>query len=298
MKLFYLEKSDWEYDLITKDFLNNIEIKIELFNNTNYKTIINQYDISDIIDNNILVVNNLINLNDIINIVIRIKPIVIFYLSDEYGNESNTTILEKYTKILFRQYNHKHYKYGKNNYQIPLGYSKFFLNSNPSNLINQKKIVERKINASFIGSIKSDRLHMTETFKQNMQNTNIQFVNNSWNIQMLPYSPEKCFEIYNDSIFVICGRGNCSLECFRIYEAIVAGAIPVIVGSNEEINTVFNFNNNIPPFIYDDSWEKVVIKCNELLNNYEKLQKIQYDLLLWWKNEILFINKLIVQEIK
>jgi hypothetical protein len=63
------------------------------------------------------------------NIAINIKPIAIIYLSDEYGNEINTTILQNYTKILFRQYNHNHYKYGKNNLQMPLGYSKFFLNS-------------------------------------------------------------------------------------------------------------------------------------------------------------------------
>jgi hypothetical protein len=107
--------------------------------------------------------------------------------------------------------------------------------------------------------------------------------------------PCKCFNIYNNSIFVISGRGNVSLNCFRIYEAIVAGAIPVIVGSIDEINNTFNFNNKLPPFIYDETWENVVIKCNDLLKNYEKLQEIQDNLLSWWKNEIIHINKLIIK---
>jgi hypothetical protein len=138
---------------------------------------------------------------------------------------------------------------------------------------------------------------MTNVFKNNMQNTNFIFVNNNWDINNLPCPPQKCFEIYNNSIFVICGRGNASLDCFRIYETIVAGAIPVIVGSNKEIENTFYYNNNIPPFIYDDTWEKVVVKCNDLLNNYEKLQEIQNNLLLWWNNQILFINNLIIKQI-
>jgi hypothetical protein len=89
----------------------------------------------------------------------------------------------------------------------------------------------------------------------------------------------------NNSIFVICGRGNCSLDCFRIYEAIVAGAIPVIVGNLDEIQTTFNYNNNYIPFIHDDSWEKVVVKCNDLLKDYDKLEQIRNDLKSWWNNE-------------
>ena len=39
--------------------------------------------------------------------------------------------------------------------------------------------------------------------------------------------------IYSQSIFVFNGRGNVFLDCFRLYEAIIAGAIPVIVGEKE-----------------------------------------------------------------
>jgi len=90
----------------------------------------------------------------------------------------------------------------------------------------------------------------------------------------------------------------CNLDCFRIYEAIVAGAIPVIVGSSYEITNTFNYDNNIPPFIYDETWEKVVIKCTNLLNDVEELQKIQDNLITWWDNKILSIQKLIMEELK
>jgi len=293
MKILYLENATWEYDYIVNDILLNIENKeIEVFKNENFKLFLNR---TDIIENNILVINTVCSLDDIITVVKHIKPIAIFYLSDEVGNILDTTVLDKYTKVLFMQYNHKHYNYSSNNFQIPLGYSKYFLNGNRSSSIQTKKISERKINVSFIGTMKSDRYHMKNVFEKNVKTTNIIFTYNNWDINNLPYSPEKCFNIYNNSIFVICGRGNCSLDCFRIYEAIVAGSIPIIVGPLDEIKNTFNYNGNLPPFIYDESWENVVTKCNIFLDDREKLNKIQEELLTWWGNQILFIHNLITK---
>lgn len=314
MKVLFLEDTMWDYDFIINDILHNIPTEIEIYKKQTFKALIKR---NDIIENNILIINRACNIYDIIDVVKCIKPIVIFYMSDEVGNIPNTTKLEKYTKLLFRQYNHKTYNYSANNYQIPLGYCKYFLrklsynpttqtimqkeNNISSVTIEPKKMKDRTINCSFIGSRKSDREEMTEKFKNNMTNTNIIFVSNYWDLDKLPYKPEECFEIYNNSIFVICGRGNSSLDCYRIYEAIVAGAIPVVVGKLEEINVTFSYNNNnnnnIIPMIYEENWNNAVKKCNELLEDNNTLQKIQDDLLAWWRNQIGFINGLIQKEI-
>jgi hypothetical protein len=295
LKLFYLENNTWEYDFIINDLLHNIDIEIELIKPYNLLSLLEQ---KEHIEKNILVISNFCKFEEVYYVIKNIKPIATFYLSDEFGTNPNITILDKYTKLFFRQYNHKHYKYFDNNYHSPLGYSKYFLKNKRSDETVTKKIKDRTINCSFIGTMKSDRLVMINIFQEKMKNTNIQIIENNWNIDKLPYPPEKCFEIYNDSIFVICGRGNYSLNCFRIYEAIVAGSIPVIVGQEEEIKSEFTYNETIPPFIYDESWEKVVEKCNQLLENQEELQKIQDNLLLWWKNQIYFINSLIRKEIE
>jgi hypothetical protein len=34
-------------------------------------------------------------------------------------------------------------------------------------------------------------------------------------------------KVYNSSKFVVVGRGHSNLDCFRIYESIVGGALPV-----------------------------------------------------------------------
>ena len=95
------------------------------------------------------------------------------------------------------------------------------------------------------------------------------------------------------SIFIPIGRGNKSLDCFRIYEAVVSGSIPVIVGNNQEIERTFHFNGIKPEFLYSDSWENAVLKCEEILKDKEKQQKIIDLNFEWWvKINIFIISKI------
>jgi len=290
MKVFYTEHAGSEYDYVLKDILSNVEKEVELFNKSNILSLLHR---TDIIKHNILVVNDVCRVEDIVTVVKHIQPRVIIYLSDETGTHQDRMMIEQYTPVFFRQYNHKHYTYGSNNYQMPLGYLKYYLKGNCSSTLLPKKMAERTINCSFIGTPKSDRSHMINIFGKYMKNTMLVPVNNNWNFENMPVSQQTCFETYSNSIFVINGRGNCSLDCFRIYEAIVAGAIPVIVGSVEEINTTFHYNNKSPPLMYEESWEKALIRCNTLLGNLEALQKLQDELLTWWKDQHTTIHSLI-----
>jgi hypothetical protein len=241
---------------------------------------------------NIVVFSSYTKINKVLNVVKYLKPEIIFYLSDEKGNNSRMVQLEKYTKAIFRSYNHKHYCYNlEKNFHLPLGYV-----WKPNTVL--KKISERNYNASFVGEKKSDRHRMATAFETKMLKTNIQFVEHNWQLDDLPNSPQECFEIYNDSIFVLSGRGNVSLNCFRIYEAIVAGAIPVLVGDLKEIETTFCFHGKIPPFVFDESWEKAVEQCNDLLKNVTLLQEIQNNLVDWWNSEISTIKQQIKQAIQ
>jgi len=289
MKLLYLENCTWELDFIINDLLFDIKnIEFELFNSSNICDLIFKHDL---INNNILVLNYCCNLEDVIKTVKIIKPLCIFFLSDEGGNFlPQWLILENYTKLFFRQYNFYNINYSSNNFQIPLGYVKNLLNQKQSINLDNKKMNQRSINASFIGSVKSDRKYMKEIFEKNMRKTYIKFVDNTWDLSNLPFSQKKMFNLYNNSKFVINGRGNFSLDCFRIYEAIVCGAIPVIVGNDLEINETFNYNNNLPPFVFTDSWEKALFICNELINNPDEIQKKQNQIIFWWKNLLLNIN--------
>lgn len=305
--LLYYEKITWERDFIINDLLEGMNVIVRYFNNQSMLSLIED---KNIISNSILVINGWIDFNDVLKLASYSKPKVIFYMSDEFGTQSHMIMLEKYTNVIFFQYNHIYQYDITRDYQISLGYCSGYLNKFKqknlanSNLANSvkliesgiiKPIVDREYNCSFIGTKKSDREHMINIFSQ-MPKTHFAFTQNNWVLDKQEYSPEKCFEIYNNSIYVIQGRGNSSLDCFRIYEAVVAGAIPVIVGSEQEIQNTFYYKNNIPPFIYSDNWENAFIICNNLLSNLSGLQKVQSDILNWWKAHIEFINKIIKKE--
>jgi len=171
MKLLFLEDTMWDYDFIINDILYSVNTEVELYNKSTFKLLLKR---NDIIEKNILVINRVFNINDIIEIVKIIKPIIIIYTSDEVGNIHKVPQLENYTRLLLRQYNHKQYKYSEKNYQLPLGYSKYYLQNETSLSITPKRMIERKINCSFIGCIKSDRkLHRPERKMRQKCNKNI-----------------------------------------------------------------------------------------------------------------------------
>jgi hypothetical protein len=289
MILLYLKECSWEVDFIIYDLLYKIpNLQIEFIYKDYFELLPNR---KNIINNNILVLNNVISFKIAEEVVKKIKPKIIFFLGDEYGTSENYMSLSKYTYYFFRNYHFAHYTYDSNNIQFPLGYVVNYISKKNSFTISSKKIKERNINASFIGGYKSDREYMATLFEKKMEKTFIRNVHNDWKIDTLKYLPEDIYKIYNNSIYVIIGRGNASLDCFRIYEAVVAGALPVIVGSQLEIKTTFYYNNSIPPFLFFENWDIACETCTYLLDKPEILQDLQDKILSWWKSYISFITE-------
>lgn len=200
------------------------------------------------------------------DLVTRIKPKIIIQLSDEFYQENKWeyNLLGNYCDLFLRNYHHSYYNYTSNTIVFPLGYT-----NGCKSLVN-----DRIYNWSFLGELKHDRLEMLNVFS-NLDNY---YVNS--NVDKL-----KMCEIYSKSIFVPCGRGNSSLECFRLYEASMNGAIPIVVGPKEEIQTTFKYEQD-PPWVFSDSWIDAFEQCRSLLNNTNQLKEKQENLLNWWYNRI------------
>lgn len=215
----------------------------------------------------------------------NIKPKIMINLSDEFYHENNEEFnqLGSYAKLYLRNYHHKNYTYTSNTLHIPLGYCSGVVLSKDELI---KGINEKTYAWSWVGNFKSDRYEMIEQFK----NINPYFFSDN-------ISRSTIAELYNDSIFVPCGRGNYSLDCWRLYEASSCGAIPVVVGSIEEIKETFKYEEN-PPWIFSENWQQARITCQNLLHNKDLLQKIQDNLLLWWNNRINKIKKQIHMALK
>jgi SAM-dependent methyltransferase len=291
----------WEYDFILKEILPEKEKDVKFLTLEQVRNCDEKFDVfvySARCPNN-YTWGYTPSYEDILESILKTNPKIIIQLSDEYKDEDleHYNNLSNYCELFLRQYNHQEYRNNKfktnfrndNIVYIPLGYG----NNTPVGKISNIPLSEKKYNWSFIGKIKdwefcffddkkqkwvsvSDRSEMIEIFKNNIQN---------FFFAQEGISKDDLIKIYSDSIFVPCGRGNSSLECFRNYEASMCGAIPIVVGPKEEIENTFKYEEN-PPWVFAESWDEAVEKCKDLLNDKDHLQEIQNNLLDWWSNRI------------
>lgn len=293
MNVYYCKTSKWEVE-----YFQNEVFKKEVYGiDVNFIFFDNKTQIVGNQSKNIIVTNRGISLYFLENMITKLKPFVIFHLSDEAGKEDEYYNLynRPFVKVLFHQYNHENIDYKINNIQIPLGYVSGFLSDNASFNYKQQKY-GRKYDFSFIGSLKSDRRIMLNKFKNNFKNSHIDTGITKWNN---PHNqrvqPDKLFNIYTNSFFVPIGRGNKSLDCFRLYEAIVAGAIPVICGSFKEFNITFKFNDSPPPsIIVGETWDEAITICKKIYNDEDKICEIITSNHVWFQKQTMNISKKII----
>jgi hypothetical protein len=274
MTIFFSEYSKWEYDFIANELLAGINLE----------------------NKNVLVINHATDIEKVRELVDKHDPHIVFHLSDEHGSRPEWLELFSRAKYVFRQYNHAHYNYPANSYQMPLGYASGYRNYKSL----MKPIVERMYSAAFIGELKSDRFDMFTEFERNMDKSTLFFreTTNNWELTKLKFSPSATNEVYSDAIFVPIGRGNESLDCFRLYEAIVSGAVPVIVGRENEINITFRYHGYMPSFIYSPDWDEASKVCRELMKQKTTvLQNIQNYNNEWWKVQIQIIRDKIISSL-
>lgn len=204
-----------------------------------------------------------------------LKPKLVINLSDEYGNRPKFQKLAEYTNLILRQHHHPKYKDYENILHIPLGYMNNLMEDNYLD-IELKSPKDRKYTWSFIGKLKKDRRTMIDTFKK----LNNYLIGTTNSIDMRDMR-----EIYRDSIFVPNGRGNHSLDCFRLYEASICGAIPIVVGDKKEIEETFKYEES-PPWIFADDWDHALGQVSRLLNEPELLEQRHKEVVFWWRNRL------------
>lgn len=205
------------------------------------------------------------------------KPDVIIHFSDEWGGKNEYDELSKLTKLYLRQYSHKEYPIYDNKYIIPLGYQSGMFDKIPINL-SLKPISERKYKWSFIGDFTKnvDRREMVDC----LESVNPHYLGKANSLEMK--------NIYCDSIFVPNAKGNCTLDCFRLYEATSCGAIPLLVGPKDERQYLVENQNN-PPWPQFDNWND----AKDQIENYDEkqIQILQNKNLIWWSSRLEFIIK-------
>ena len=99
------------------------------------------------------------------------------------------------------------------------------------------RMQDRSLQWAFVGRLKQDRRTMVDAFSFAL--------NESYHISY-DSPPAEIWDVYRNAKFVPNGRGNVILDCFRLYEASLAGAVPVVVRSWSEIRVTFYYGGDIP----------------------------------------------------
>lgn len=173
--------------------------------------------------------------------------------------------------------------------QIPLGYMQGMLAryrkeetiSSVDVALHSSKILssQRSYNWSFYGQIRGrkERGHAVEVFSQWQNYSSGDGI-----------TAAEVFEKYKEAKFVLSGRGQLNLDCFRIYEAIIAGALPVLVASQREYEDSFSFEGYVPPLVHAESYEEALELCQRMTDR--QIDDRRHRVVSWYVQRIRYIR--------
>jgi hypothetical protein len=94
--------------------------------------------------------------------------------------------------------------------------------------------------------------------------------------------PSEFSDLLFDSVFSPCPMGNVNLECFRVYEALECGSIPII----EKRWTLDYFRNLLGdhPLPTVRSWPEARRMIGRMVDNPAQIDALQQRCISWWEN--------------
>lgn len=190
---------------------------------------------------------------------------VLIHLSDEWSKDP----VDHYDKVKFVLRNY--YKdLGPNVINFPLGWMKTF----PYKL-TPKSISQRNLVWSFSGHVdKTTRPQMVE-WMNTIPNGKGFFIKCGQGYNL---TPVELAHMYNDSYFVPCPKGNCSIDSLRVCEALQVGSIPIV----EKSDYWKNLYGSDVPFIQLDNWNEAPDIINSLIKNLDSLENVRVNMYNWW----------------
>ena len=223
------------------------------------------------------------------------RPVVLFHMSDEACSADDAWEHYSGFKLVLRQcacrrQYHEQYVHYANVHVVPLGYMNGFFSNHPSTDVTACVLRQlcagnpnstRPFAWSFVGSLRREREDAIKAF-----------------ITLKPHvvgvqGTSAAASTFAASHFVLSPRGHVNLDCFRLYEASAVGAIPVVVGSPNEIADTFNHFHMRPPWVFATSWSEARTEVERLLINRLELRQKQISVSLWWIAEVEAIHRLL-----
>ncbi|CAK0847981.1 unnamed protein product [Prorocentrum cordatum] len=226
------------------------------------------------------------------------KPVVLFHFSDESGKYKPTYIYPRimpHDGLVLRQYQFwSELPAAPQTRIMPLGYNMHLDFQGDSCAAAKKNALggpsSRSYNWAFVGGMHAtpwgDRASMVSDLlgrrfaAADQLDSKEAFVGQRKGTAM--------FEVYRQSVFAPNLPGAKNNECFRVYESAIAGAIPVIVGEEDEIQRAYNYHadpswsDKRPPFVFAPTWADARTQMSRLLENPGELEALHAQLPAWY----------------
>ena len=224
---------------------------------------------------------NLTDESDLIRYLQHIpKPRVLYHMSDEFVQVGRD--LYQHCELVIRN--------GSENFdmaddpkvvQIPLGYVSGFKNSSGVS----PKSSGRKYSFAFLGTMKNERESEMLPAFADLPEPKIVRKTSSFTAAIKYFGPFTT-AIYKDVVFIPNPRGNWNPECFRLYDALEWGCIPLIKEYSyskyhEHYHDRLFGSHPIPTF---RDWRESANFARELLSDPVALDDLQEKISSWWRD--------------
>ncbi len=196
-----------------------------------------------------------------------------------------------YASIVYREYYHPIVEQTPHISCIPLGCKKGFQICKSYNELPD--ISQRKYSWSFLGQInKNNRKIMFEE----MTSLNLP---SYWHFNTC-FNSFDCLStkdyqnIMEQTLFAPCPCGWVNLDCYRLYESLESGCIPIV---ERGLDDYFYKLYTNPPFIICKTWADAPKIITYLLNHPDELEELRKNCFDWWANYKIELKNKIFNEL-
>jgi hypothetical protein len=193
-------------------------------------------------------------------------------VSIDESTQDSSDLYDRVTFAVRIGFNAVKYEAAPNILVAPLGVPKHFVH--PEHL---RDIKDREFSWSFLGEVKNpSRSNMVARMNEVTGKSFVHAIS-AWNADD-SFRGAAYSNVLANSVFVPSPSANVHCECYRTYEALECGAIPVV--DTDYYHTEFG-----APFpIAGPTWEGAADMLNRLLDDLGSLERLQHECESWWES--------------